>query len=375
MRSKAVVCLVTVALLGVAAGSVRAQCSDEQIVSLVRPWRFDRDGGHVSDGVPASAEAAIFRTTDAWRQMFVSAYPEAHGGLLRGVGTISDTSQFTLPGLIPYQYEADFYPFWCNKARNDELITDPAYMTVNSAQVAANDLRYVIEDLAGDFALNGQPVTLYRLARVKGTLAGLTVYEPFAYDGSSAIMITHGGKQPFRALTQREYLDAVKFHWEMTIADASDDRSEMEQQIRAQMEEVKKELTGDVLAQVLKGLNDALAQLGPVDEKRSAAIAQVREEEIAPIDQYLATTPAAVLRQTAIPVALGSHRGFTTEKDGGHQIVVLDESYRNAALPPQAAQVIVMYWYNDPEYAGSRSFRQGIEQGFPFDRLKALVDR
>ena len=373
MRSKAVVCLAAVALFGVAAGSARAQCTDEQILSLVRPWRFDRDGGHVSDGVPASAEAAIFRTTDTWRQMFVSAYPEAHGGLLRGIGTISDTSQFTPAGLIPYQYEADFYPFSCTKS--SEVQTNPDYLTVNSAQVAANSLRYVIEDIAGDFALNGQPIALFRLARVKGTLAGLTVYEPFAYDGSSAIMLTHGGKQPFRSLTQREYLDAVKFHWEKTIADASDDRSEMEQQIRAQMEEVKKELTGDMLAQVLKGLNDALAQLGPVDEKRSAAIAQVREEEIAPIDQYLATTPEAVLRQTAIPVALGSHRGFTTEKDGGHQIVVLDESYRNASLPPQAAQVIVMYWYNDPEFAGSRSFRQGIEQGFPFDTLKGLVDR
>jgi hypothetical protein len=364
-----------VALAGVAAASARAECPDEQILSLVRPWRFDQNGGHVSDGVPASAEAAIFRTTEAWRQMFVRAYPEAHGGLLRGIGTISGTSQFSLPGLIPYQYEADFYPFWCDPTRNNELVSNPGYMTVNSAQVAANDLRYVIEDLAGDFALNGQPITLYRLAHVKGTLAGLTVYEPFAYDGSSAIMVTHGGKQPFRPISQREYLEAVKFHWEKTIADASDDRSEMEQQIRAQMEEVKKELTGDMLAQVLKGLNDALAQLGPVDAKRSAAIAQVREEEIAPIDDYLATTPEAVLRQTAIPVALGSHRGFTTEKDGGHQIVVLDESYRNKALPPQAAQVIVMYWYNDPEYAGSRSFRQSIENGFPFGELRPMLDR
>jgi hypothetical protein len=54
--------------------------------------------------------------------------------------------------------------------------------------------------------------------------------------------------------------------------------------------------------------------------------------------------------------------------------VVLDDTYLDKSLPPQAAQVIAVWWYNTPDHAGSRLFRERIEQGFPWDKLKALVD-
>ena len=77
--------------------------------------------------------------------MFVSAYPEGRGGLIKGDETILDTSDFTLPGLIPYKFEASFWPFWCNPQRGNVLISDQAYLNINPAEVTANDLRYVIE--------------------------------------------------------------------------------------------------------------------------------------------------------------------------------------------------------------------------------------
>ncbi len=91
-----------------------------------------------------------------------------------------------------------------------------------------------------------------------------------------------------------------------------------------QIEEVRKELTGDTLAAVLKGLNEQLAAMGPERQKRAAAIEKMREQEITPIDRYLATTPASVLQQVAIPKAPGDHRGFITEKEGGHKIGVIE---------------------------------------------------
>ena len=54
------------------------------------------------------------------------------------------------------------------------LVTNADYLTVNTAQITANDLRYVIETVAGDYEINGHPVTLFTLAHTKGTLAGLT---------------------------------------------------------------------------------------------------------------------------------------------------------------------------------------------------------
>ena len=188
------------------------------------------------------------------------------------------------------------------------------------------------------------------------------------------MIVTHGGRLPYRALTQREYLEIVRAHWEKELANEAGLADVQEQRIKQQMEEVKKELTGDTLAAVLKGLNEQLAAMGPERQKRAAVIEKMREQEITPIDRYLATTPAPALQQVAIPKAPGDHRGFITEKEGGNKIVVLDESYLDTTLPPQAAQLIAVWWYNTPEYAGSRLFRERIEQGFPFGKLKAMVD-
>jgi len=365
-----------VALLGWTVVAAHAQqCTDALVMSQTRPWEFVPNAGHVSlGGAPRASAQAIFRTTDAWRQMFVSAYPEGQGGLVKGSGVILDPGVFTMPGLIPYSYTASFYPYHCNKPGGD-LVTDPNYLTVNSAQVTANDLRYVIEDVAGEFMLNGHAVTLFQLARTKGQLAGMTVFEPFGYDGSSAVVLAHGGRLPYRALTRREYLEAVKARWEKELTEMAGGESEQEREIRAQMEEVKKELTGEMLDAVLKGLEEQIAVLASQQPRRGAALAKLRDEEVAPIDRYLAKTPEAELEQIAIPTTPGSHREFTTEEQGGHQIVVLDEGYVDRSLGPHAAQVLVMYWYDDPGYAGSRLFRERIEQAFPFDKLKATVDR
>ena len=116
---------------------------------------------------------------------------------------------------------------------------------------------------------------------------------------------------------------------------------------------------------MLKGLNQQLAAMAPMREKRAAMIQKTREQEITPIDRYLATTPAPVLERPAIPKAPGDHRGFITEKDGGNKIVVLDESYLDKALPPQAAQVITVWWYYSPEHAGVAVLQAEHREGLP----------
>ena len=86
-RRSVVACLVVFSgVLGLSAAVARAQaCTDEEVISQVSPWEFRGHMGHVTmPGVPRSAERTIFRTTDAWHQMFVSAYPEGRGGLIKG---------------------------------------------------------------------------------------------------------------------------------------------------------------------------------------------------------------------------------------------------------------------------------------------------
>jgi hypothetical protein len=103
-----VVAGLVVVLLGLAAAAAQAQpCTNATVMSQVTRWEFRGHMGHVTmPGVPQRAERTIIRTTDAWHQMFVSAYPEGRGGLIKGTGVILDPSEFTLPGAVPYKYDA-----------------------------------------------------------------------------------------------------------------------------------------------------------------------------------------------------------------------------------------------------------------------------
>jgi len=148
-HSAAVSIILISGVLGLTTFPASAQsCTDATVMSRTNRWEKRPNGDYIgSPDFPRSALPAVFRNTDAYGVLFASAYPEGKGGLIAGNGMVLEPREYSMLPALPYKYEARFFPYWCNSNR-DELVTDPNYLTDNNAFITANDIRYVLEQIA-----------------------------------------------------------------------------------------------------------------------------------------------------------------------------------------------------------------------------------
>ena len=55
-------------------------------------------------------------------------------------------------------------------------------------------------------------------------------------------------------------------------------------------------------------------------------------------------------------------------------LVVIDPSYFNMQLPKYVPQIIMLYWQWDNS-APAQNFKKQVEENFPIDKLKAMIDK
>lgn len=324
---------------------------------------------------PASSFSAIFKNTDAYGKMYTAIYPEARGGLVRGAGYINDPSEYIIKGIAPYRYSVSFNPYWCNKEKNNELVTNPIYLTVSLSEVLANNLMPILESLPDEYQWNGKPTRLYKLSKIKGELNGYKVFEGNGYSTASAILLTHDNKLPYRVLTRKEYLEITRDYLLRGMDRTKATIGGAEKEVLDMIENTKKEFTGEIRDLMLKELNTQLLEVRKQSKSNMQNFKSDNYSEIDSIDNYIKKTSVSELQQPAIPVATGFHRGFTTEQDGGNQIVVIDEAYFNRALPVHAAQFLIFYWYYIKGSAGSLYLKKTLENKFPLEKLRAMIDK
>jgi hypothetical protein len=95
-----------------------------------------------------------------------------------------------------------------------------------------------------------------------------------------------------------------------------------------------------------------------------------------PAQGLLANSTAEELEQPAIIKSLGmtSFKGFSTETQGGQQLVRLNPDYFDSKFPKYVPQFLIVYWRwnkNKPaEY-----FKDQLEANFNFDALKDMIDK
>ncbi len=348
-------------------------CSDSLIMTKKNPWKFEKMQSTSSvTTAPASAFPAIFKNTDTYGKMFMEIYPEAKGGIVKGVGYINEPSDYIIKGIAPYRYTVSFNPYWCNKTKNDQLITDPKYLTVSNAEVQANNLMSIMQMLPEEYQWNGKPIRLFRLSKTKGELNGFKLFEGNGFGNASAILFTHDNKLPYRILTRKEYLELTRDYWVREMEKTKALIGGAEKEILDMIEKTKKEYSGEMRDMMLKELNTQLVEVRKQSKANMDNFKKDNYSEIDSIDNYLKNASAAALLQPAIPVATGVHRGFTTEKNGGNLIVVIDESYFKKSLPVHAAQFLIFYWYYIDGSVGSLYLKEILEKKFSLERLKSM---
>jgi hypothetical protein len=349
-----------------------AQLSSEKNV-LEPDTRWEFVGNKYNKNVMTDMLAGkIFKNTDVYKTFFVSAYQDLNGVSLRGRAVIPEPSVYDINGLQAYSYWT-----YVNGLEYDKEMKPIQGVTRNSgrAVLQVNDLRGVLEDVSGDFELNGKPIQVFKLAHELKDPTGLKAFEAFGHENCVAYLFTHDNKLPYRFLTRKEYLNMIKSHWQKIMGAGMTSMDESEKQMLDMIENTKKEYTGELRDNMLKELNTQLEQYRKRKGSNSQKLNSGVQLELDSIEYAFKHYSEEELNKPAIPKADDVYRGFITEKEGGYNSVVIDDSYFKKNLPNYAEQVFVMWYYYFPEDPLSVPFLKAIRDKFPYDKLKTLIDK
>jgi hypothetical protein len=143
-----------------------------------------------------------------------------------------------------------------------------------------------------------------------------------------------------------------------------------------QLEETKRTMTGEMRDQLVAELERSIADLKASRAAGDQRAAAAQAEELAYIDNYLATHSEQEMQQPAFldrGLKLTFTGEFTDEADGGHLLVRVDPGYFREDLSPEAAQLLLLMWEWESESEASDRWHETFERNFPIDRLRAMV--
>ena len=348
------------------------QISSDANVSDIKPiWDFV-ENKYNKNVMTATLADNIFKNTDVYKTYFVSAFQELYGDSIKGRAVIPEPSVYDINGIQAYAYWTYVVGFHYDKENKKIKGED---RIVGIANLQANDLHQVLEDVSGEFELNGNPIQVFKLAHELKDPTGLKAFEAFGHENCVAYLFTHDSKLPYRFLTRKEYLTMIKNYWQKEMGTGMASIDESEKQMLDMIENAKKEYTGELRDNMLKELNSQLEQYRERKGSNSQKLNSGIQLELDSIEYAFRHYSEEELNKPAIPKADDVYRGFITEKEGGYNFVVLDDSYFKKNLPNYAQQVFVMWYYYFPEDPLYIPFLKAIRDKFPYDKLKTQIDK
>ena len=223
----------------------------------------------------------------------------------------------------------------------------------NSITVEANNLQILNGDFMDDdgWTIDGRPIK--RKMPVIGNWKGyvvMAVSGGYYADQNSVwyILITRNGMLPYIPVTRKQYLDraiayATKFYDKIIATNEHIPD-------KAERDETKN--------RNIKAKNDAIKKL---------------------LDELEKTTKDGLLDATAVvgtdPLVMNEGPIFLPEKDGGVMLTTENPNYFRKDLPGYIPQFFVLSWTRTGKQKWETDFRNSIEQNFPVEQLKAMIDK
>lgn len=260
-----------------------------------------------------------------------------------------------------YYYNLIIYPWSCC-GTNQICNTYPEISGGVGLSIHGNYLQKVIlgNYLKGEgddwtWSIDGRPV------KIKSPVAGkLKGYDIMTSEGGPSvlplmrtfiIMITRSGMLPYIPVTRKQYFDK-------TIA-------------------LVTKYYDDNIAYTDKITDKAYDQTYKDDSKK--LFAKLKNEAINRLkDELEVTTKAGLLNTPAIvrydPLLQYDGPVFITEQEGGNMLVTENPDYFRKDLPNYVPQIFILSWsWSDKPYG--IKFKTAIEENFPIEKLKAMIDK
>jgi hypothetical protein len=351
-------------------------CSDNDLMNTKGSWKKENDANMRAD----KNQSQISSRVDAVSKLFQTAYPEPKGIVAKWYRTM-EGSPLVKNGPTTYQLNSLYLAWYCNSNLHKAILGDE---TSTWSFVWMNSFGWLIANQYDKALVKVQGMQAWWLAKKIGEWKGLPLYEPTGSPKKGkAVLITRNSQLPYKPVTRLQFLQAMK---EKIEADRKTQLDfENKRTVRSDAEEEAAKQQG--LENTLKYAPPNRIEQRKADYLKNYKTEQQRKDEniqqtekyynsmLTPLMDELNKESDTELQQPAIVNNSSSiFRGFTTDEKGGRMMVVINTEYFKLNLPPYAPQMIVLYWSWDKN-APCLDFKKQLEENFPIDQLKAMIDK
>ena len=354
-------------------------CNKEVIMNVKGKWTaLANNVVYPEKTFPSNQYSQLYTRLDKIANLFQQAYPQPTGieakwyRSIRGAAIVNN-------GPAPYQFNSLYLGWYCNQNLHKLMLGDE---TGTWAYVFVNDLHWFLNDQYDQLWMKINNTTVYFLPPAKEQWKGMTVYAVSANrDISKAVLITQNDQLPYKPVSRLSFLQALKEKVETDKKNQLEAMNKTPPRTDAEEEKIRQ----NELAYIEK--NYPVASQAKAKErylKNYKSDKQRREEDLQQsakyyddrlkiIDNVWKNETNEELQQPAIIENTINFKGFTT-LEKGRMLVVIDPSYFNMQLPKYVPQIIMLYWQWDNS-APAQNFKKQIEENFPIDKLKSMIDK
>ena len=261
-----------------------------------------------------------------------------------------------------YRYSCILFPWMCTSNPNEIMNMYPEGSS-GSIVIRANDLQILNQNYAdaNEWTIDGRPIKRKMFAtgsQWKGYDLMSDVGGIYANAASSHfVLISRDGVLPYIPITRKQYLDraipyVTRYYDELTkkVVQGND---AMPAQFRAPKDEIDKQTALNT-----KAKNDAVTKLRDALEETTR--------------KGLLDAPAVVRID---PLLMNEGPVFQSEAEGGCMLVTENPNYFRKELPKYVPQFFVIELNtSDPGHL-NMNFKTIIEENFPIEKLKAMIDK
>jgi hypothetical protein len=349
-------------------------CSDEFIKNYKGKWL-------IPDLSPISVDFhdEALKRLNAINVFVRNIYPEPTGADAGWIGEFAKTSFADEAKFVPvkdrdpeetktkinpvyrYNYTCGLSPWVCTGNPNEIMNMYPEGSS-GFIDINANDLEILNEIYAAgdEWRIDGRPIKrkLFAAGQWKGYDMMSSVGGYYANPASDHfVLISRDGMLPYIPVTKKQYLDraiqyVTRYYDELTkkLVEGND---AMPAQFRASKEEMDKQT-----AFYTKSKNDALTKLREALEE---------------------TTRKGLLDATAVvridPLLMNEGPVFQSEAEGGCMLATENPNYFRKELPKYVPQFFVIHLMSGDPNHSNMNFKRIIEENFPIEKLKGMIDK
>jgi hypothetical protein len=311
------------------------------------------------------------------------ALPDLGGLQPKWKGSIRGNS-FVANGPVPASFDCYVFTYFCSPNLYKILLGDEASAGCTIHFNSYGD-SFAEEIYQWDTHNDGKMIAIYQLPQAIGKWKGLTIYGskiPAATLGAPmdrAVVIGHNGQMPWHVLTQKQYLTGYK-NWLLKNKNEQQETSAHINKIKQTIAEVQasKGLTAEEKKGTIQKLEQQLKDYQDRGMQKITSIAEkIYNDAVKPVNQYLDTATAETLAQPANLGVTGiEFKGdFAKQGEPGTKLITFTTKYFNRALPRYVPQFIVLKWGWSTGDASALKFAKEMEENFPIEKLKALIDK